>query len=294
MYYSCLLGNPVDHSISPSLFNLLAKKTGLEYAHIKILVPHTKDLASLLSALNTLHFNGANVTLPYKLAIIPLIDKLDESAKQVGAVNTIIFTQNGTVGYNTDTSGAITAIENKLKPIAPEDKILVIGAGGAARAISYEIYKQSRHITILNRTLEHAQKVSQHLSKDQSHPIKIAKLTSENFLKYANESTFIINATSVGMYPDINQSLFPANIFAKIKNISSKFFFDAIFNPYETQFLQNAKIQGAKTCSGLYMMIYQGIAAFHLWTGQDASDGNIDLWAHKLEQELTKINNHGF
>lgn len=114
-----------------------------------------------------LGFCGANITLPYKLAVIKYTDELSPEAKKIGAVNTVLFKENKIIGYNTDAEGAFLAIEKKLKPISAEDKILIIGAGGAARAIIFELYKRSKNIIILNIDLDEAKRISEDFSLTQ-------------------------------------------------------------------------------------------------------------------------------
>lgn len=284
MYYSVLLGEPVDHSISPTLFRLLGDVAGVEYGHIKIDVESKELLKEYLSSLRTLKFCGVNITLPYKIDVINYLDELDESAAKCGAVNSIIFKDNRMVGFNTDAFGAIMAIEKKLRKILPTDKIVILGAGGAARAIVYEVYQHSQNITIINRSLERAQKVSADISSKGS-LIKTLPINEENLRKSLSNADFVINATSVGMVPNIDDEIITEKMFDEIENIQKKCFFDVIFNPYKTKFLTQAEKRGAKVCSGIYMMIYQAIAALKLWTGHDLS--NIDI--ESIKDELMPI-----
>lgn len=287
MYYSVLLGRPVNHSISPTLFRLLGNIAGIEYGHIKIDVENKELLQEYLSSLRTLNFCGVNITLPYKIDVMEYLDKFDESASKCGAVNTVIFKNNQMIGYNTDAFGAIMAIEKKLRKILPTDKIVVLGAGGAARAIIYEVYQRSQNITILNRSLERAQKVSTDISAKGS-KIKTLPISESNLRESLSDADLVLNATSVGMSPNIEDEIVTEKIFDGIKNIQEKYFFDAIFNPYETKFLAQAEKRGAKVCSGLYMMIYQAIAALKLWTGHDLSSIDIE----QIKEEIMPLLEH--
>ncbi|HDZ54520.1 MAG TPA: shikimate dehydrogenase [Candidatus Nealsonbacteria bacterium] len=285
MYYSALLGKPVDHSISPALFEMLAETASLEYAHLKIEVESLSELKTSLSSLNNLKFRGVNITLPYKISVIKYLDKIDGAARKIGAVNTVVFKNNKFIGHNTDAKGAILAIEKKLKKVGGNDKIVVLGAGGAARAIIYKLYKRCKNITILNINIKQANKVSDDISVKSNKKINAVKLNNENIEKFLRKSNIIINATPVGMFPKSNEEIVNQKIFNKIGDLKGKYFFDAIFNPYKTKFLLDAEKKGGKVCSGLDMMIYQAISAFKLWVGHDLKKVNIKL----IEKRLIKI-----
>ena len=205
------------------------------------------------------------------------MNEIDDSAKSIESVNTIKFNQNGFIGYNTDGIAAIKSIENKLCKINENTKILIIGAGGAARPICYEAYKRTKNITVMNRYKEEAESMIACISKN----IPIYELSRYNYIEQINKADIIINATPVGMHPKIDEELIEEDIFKNIKSISSKYFFDVIFNPYKTKFLINAEKYGAKTCSGLYMMIYQILLAFEIWT--DIKTDDIDIEDAKKE-----------
>ena len=277
MIYSALIGNPVEHSVSPSMFKYISKKKKIEYDHLKIKVDKKEQLEDVLKSLNLLGFCGINVTIPYKIDIAKYMNEIDDSAKSIKSVNTIKFTTNGYIGYNTDGIAAIKSIENKLCKINENTKILIIGAGGAARPICYEAYKKTKNITVMNRYKEEAQSMIDCISKD----IPIYELSRDNYIEQINKADIIINATPVGMHPNIDEELIEEDIFKNIENTSSKYFFDVIFNPYKTKFLINAEKYGAKTCSGLYMMIYQILLAFEIWT--DIKTDDIDVEDAKNE-----------
>lgn len=273
MLYSALIGHPVDHSISPVLFNYLAQQVGLEYGHLKIDVPSASKLANCLAALKNLGFCGANITLPYKLAVDSHLDRISPEARKIGAVNTVVFKGDRAIGYNTDADGALAAIETKLKPVKGSDQVLILGAGGAARAIVYPLYKKTKNIIILNRDQKEAAALVRDLSGGR---IKQARLTDDNIRQHLAPSNIIVNATPVGMFPKDRERIIKERIFSTVA-VRGKYFFDAIFNPYRTSFLEDARRHGARTCSGTYMMIYQAIRAFALWTGRDVT--NIDVEA---------------
>ena len=277
MNYSALIGNPVEHSVSPGMFKYISEKKKSEYEHLKIKIDKKEQLEDVLNALNLLGFCGVNVTIPYKMDVAKFMNEIDDSAKAIRSVNTIKFNQNGFVGYNTDGVAAIKSIENKLCKINENTKILIIGAGGAARPICYEAYKKTKNITVMNRYKEEAESMIECISKN----IPIYELSRCNYIEQINKADVIINTTPVGMHPQIDEELIEEDIFKNIKSISSKYFFDAILNPYKTKFLINAEKYGAKICSGLYMMIYQILLAFEIWT--DIKTDDIDIEDAKKE-----------
>lgn len=282
MFYSALIGNPVEHSVSPALFKYLGECAKLEYGHIKINVPSVKALGSALKGLETLGFCGCNVTLPYKLSIIKLIDKISPEAKEIGAVNTIVFKEGEMAGYNTDAYGFLTAFESKLKKVTAKDRALILGAGGAARSIAYSLYRKTKNIIVLNRDLREAEIMSDDISSGK---IIFKKLTDSNIKDCLRVCNIIVNATPVGMSPRKKDSLIGGQILESI-DLSNKYFFDAIFNPYKTKFLENAERRGAKVCSGMYMMIFQAVKAFQLWTGVEPKRINIEKANNILRRAL--------
>lgn len=285
MYYTALLGRPVDHSISPALFEILTKDLAEGYAHIKVETKDEQTLQRFIRDLRDLGFAGANITLPYKITAMEFVDELDDSTIKIGALNTIVFKDGESIGYNTDAIGAMNAIEHKLRRIKSEDQIVVIGGGGAARAVIYEIYKRSQNITILNINLEQAQRVSNDLSSSEKQ-IGVVSLNDSNLEEQIRRADFIINATPVGMYPKNEEEIVSTMVFDKLGDLNDKYFFDVIFNPYKTQFLQLAEKHGATICSGLYMMIYQAVAALKLWVDRDYREIDTEKIASQLQECL--------
>lgn len=272
MKYSALIGNPVGHSVSPSMFNFISKEKKIEYEHLKINVETKEKLKETIEAMKILGFCGFNITIPYKIDIVKLMDSIDESARTINSVNTVKIIDGKFIGYNTDGIAAVQAIEKKLCNITSDKNILLIGAGGAARPICYEIYKKTKNIIVMNRYREEAENMIENISKD----IKIYDLSAENYSTQIQKADIIINATPVGMYPNNFEQLLDDEILKDIKDMSNKYFFDVIFNPYETTLLTKAKKFGAKTCSGLYMMIYQILLAFEIWTEIKVDKINIE------------------
>jgi shikimate dehydrogenase len=271
MLYSALIGHPVGHSVSPVLFNYLAKQVNLEYSHLKIDLSTKNKLKSGLKSLSELEFCGINVTLPYKLDIMKYLNSINREAKKIGAVNTITFKKGKIIGHNTDAEGALMAIEFKLKPINSDDRVLILGSGGAARAIAFALYQKTKKIIIVSRNVSEAKILSFDISQGK---IVYKKLTDYNIKEQLELATVVINATPIGMHPDKGE-IINRSIWKKV-NVKNKVFFDAIFNPYMTSFLKMAESNGARVCSGMYMMIFQAITAFSLWTGAKLSNIKIE------------------
>lgn len=293
MLYTALLGHPVEHSVSPVLFGALAKQIGLEYAHLKIDIAKEDDLEDCLESLTRLGFSGVNITLPYKIKIIDFCHEIDERAKAIGAVNTLVFGAGRIRGYNTDCGGASQAIRSQLKPLQLTDQAIIIGAGGAARAIAHALCHDCQELFIVNNDLKQAQRLIEHLPADKKAETKAKQLTPRRLEWLLTHCNIIINATPVGMYPNISGRIIPLEAMAKAaeqSDFEQKYFFDMIFNPYKTRFLLDAESFGAKTCSGTYMMIHQAIEAFELWTGYKLPKNlAIDNLNAKMIKALTVI-----
>lgn len=289
---TCLIGDPVEHSVSDVMFQHFAKLSGQEnYYHLKLRISsnNPKNLKLAIRAINVFDMSGANITLPYKERAIKYLDKVDKTVLLTGAVNTIVNKKGEIFGHNTDGYGAIKAIETKLRLITRTDKVAIFGSGGAARAIIGS-FPRVANITVLGRASDSRQmkKLDGYFSR-KGIKMMIKLLTEKNIILAIKEANFVINATPVGMFPRGSSSLIHRRHLEKIGKliIKDKFFFDAVFNPFETKFLTLAKKYGAKTCPGIYMMIYQGIKAFKLWTGESVSESSIETTRRLLKIVIT-------
>ena len=278
MKYSALIGNPVEHSCSPTLFAYLGKISNMEYSHIKIKVDSKDNLKHVIDSLNDLGFCGINVTCPYKVDCFSLVDKVDDSCKNVGSVNTIKKIGNNIVGFNTDGIAGINSI-CEIRKITSNDKVVIFGAGGVARSIVYEISRLTKNITIFNINKKETQQMLNFLGNCFDSFDLSDRIVIERYLK---DASLVINCTSVGMKPDINNSIITEKEIRKCEN-KNCVFFDVVFNPWETKFIKYAKKYGFSTVCGGKMLINQAILAFQIWTG-------ILLDVKKINfQELEKI-----
>ncbi len=278
LLFSALLGNPIKHSVSHYMFNSFAQSLNMEYSHIKLNVENEYDLPNYMNSLREIGCCGFNVTLPYKRTILDYCDFVDSTARKIGAVNTVAIRDNKFYGYNTDAKGAYLAIKSQLKEVKPKDKVVLIGSGGAARAIIYELYSRTDNIIIIVRNVVEAQEVISDFKQKNRAPIKIKHFEDPCIFNDLLEATFLVNATPVGMHPYTCESPLTIDLFTKVLEERSGrelYVFDVIFNPYLTSMLQVAKQHGAKTCSGLWMMINQGLEAFKLWTNKEVPINSI-------------------
>jgi len=264
-----LIGWPVEHTLSPVMHNAAFDVLGLNWRYIPLPVLPGQIEAGI-RGLAALNFRGVNVTVPHKQAVIPLLDSIVPSAQEIGAVNTVLIgrqdDQHAIIsGFNTDDKGFVGAL--RQGGFEPEDggKAVVVGAGGAARAVAFGLlWSGSGEIVVLNRSLERAQTLVLDLdSRFQDSPrLSALPLTSETLIESARTADLLVNATTVGMWPRVNDSIWPE----KIPIPSHLTVFDLVYNPLETQLLQQSRQSGARRIDGLGMLVQQGALALDLWT----------------------------
>lgn len=248
----CVIGNPVEHSLSPQMHNAAYAALGLNFIYLAFTV---RDVSKGLSGLKELGVKGISVTIPHKQDVMKYLDEIDETAKKIGAVNTIVNKSGKLFGTNTDWIGAVKALEEKTRITGKT--VAVLGAGGAARAVIYGLKQNEAIVHVFNRTLENAETLKKEFNLAGAHFLGDLNLISE--------MDIIINTTSVGMAPDVDASPIPM---ACIR--SNQIVFDIIFAPKNTRLLQYAKVQKATIVYGYKMLLYQAIPQFELYTGERA------------------------
>lgn len=254
-----VIGDPVEHSLSPVMHNAAFKKLGLNLVYVAFKVTRN-ELKEAISGARSLGLRGLNVTMPHKKAVISYLDETDSTAEAIGAVNTILNNQGKLIGYNTDGKGAMIALkENGIYP--EEKKMLILGAGGAAKAIAFQAAQEVEELVILNRTSEKATKLAELLCKKFGNKVKGGALSAEVLKEELKTTDILVNATSVGMHPDVNRSPVPSDLLRRELCVM-----DIIYNPLETKLVKDAKSVGAKVVLGLEMLLYQGAVAFEIWT----------------------------
>jgi shikimate dehydrogenase len=258
-----VVGYPLSHTLSPTMHNAAFSASGLNAVYLAF---ETEDIAGCLRGMRALGIEGMSVTIPFKSSVIPLLDDLEESAKSMGAVNTIVSRRARLKGYNTDAPGALKALEAETG--LSDKRCLVIGAGGAARAIGCVLRGRCAHLTIANRSIERGQTLSDYLG------CRFVPLDAVEGL----QADLLIHATSVGMYPRDEQCLIPPKALK-----AGMVVMDVVYHPLETRLLREARQRGCQTISGLAMFIHQGAEQYRLWTGIDPP---VDAMARAVKEAL--------
>jgi shikimate dehydrogenase len=257
-----LIGDPVAHSLSPAMHNAALAELGLDYAYLAFRVAR-EDLAAAVASVRALGLPGLNVTIPHKVAVMPLLDEIDSLAADIGAVNTIVNRDGRLKGYNTDAGGFLQALQ-EAGATARGKRVALLGAGGAARAVAFAVADMAAELTILNRAceLDWAQDLARHLNETASREVKALVMDEANLTSVIDEADILINATSVGMSPHIDATPVPQSLLRPGLTV-----FDIVYNPPETRLLREAAAAGCRTIGGLAMLVAQGALSFELWTG---------------------------
>jgi shikimate dehydrogenase len=238
-----LIGDPVSHSVSPAMHNAAFGKLGLNYVYVPLQVK-VESLGEAIRGLKALNIKGFNVTIPHKVAAIQYLDELDALAENLGAVNTITNQEGYLKGYNTDAAGFLHALSaNKFRPEGK--KVVILGAGGAARAVSFILADRGAHLTILNRHRESAQDLANKLGGIFRMDSVALELNAQNLKRSLAEADLLVNTTSVGMSPNEGESAVPSRLLNKDLIV-----FDIIFNPYRTKLLKDAQKRERKSSPG--------------------------------------------
>ncbi|MFC2001356.1 shikimate dehydrogenase [Chloroflexota bacterium] len=260
-----VIGDPIEHTMSPVMHNAAFNELGIDYSYVPFRVKK-EELDKAIEGIKALNIRGINVTIPHKVAVIPLLDELDPLVEKIGAVNTIVNNDGVLRGYNTDATGFLQALLER--GVEPRDKTaIILGAGGASRAISFTLAERGVHLTILNRILEldWAQELAQRISQTFKKKVKALELNLEILSSLLESTDILVNATSVGMNPNIDETPVPANLLKPNLVV-----FDIVYNPIKTRLLTEAEAAKAKTIGGLNMLAWQGALAFEIWTGKKA------------------------
>ncbi|EFV77412.1 MULTISPECIES: shikimate dehydrogenase [Cytobacillus] len=268
-----VIGDPISHSMSPAMHNDLFAAYSLD-AHYQAFHISRENLTDAIIGFRAMGIAGFNVTVPHKEAIIPLLDELDPLAEAIGAVNTVVNQTGKLIGYNTDGSGYVKGLLNQKQSIK-DKKVLIVGAGGAARAIYFTIAKEGPELLdICNRTPKRAEQIINDC------PFRVpARVLSRPDAEGSLETyDLIVQTTSIGMHPEIGQS--PLSVH-KLK--PGAFVSDIIYNPLETKLLTEAAEKGAGIQNGIDMFVYQGALAFEMWTGIGP---DIERMRHKVLNQL--------
>ena|ERR1700722_18833202 len=249
-----VIGDPVAHSLSPQMHNAGYRAVNIDdqYVYVASKVD-VKNIENFIKGVRAMNIRGISCTIPHKIAVMPYLDKIDKTAKKIGAVNTIINDNRKLIGYNTDWLGIITPLE-KITTIKNKT-VALIGAGGAARAVAYAVTKKGAKLIIFNRTIEKAVNLAKEFGGESGSLNVIAKIKNADI---------IINTTSVGL-ENKNNTVTPKEYLNEKQIV-----FDIVYGNEETKLITDAKEKGAKTIAGIEMLLYQGVEQFKLFTGHDA------------------------
>ena len=258
-----LIGDPVEQSLSPAMQNAAFKALGLNCIYTALRIP-APMLADAMVGIRAMGISGLNVTTPHKVNIVSMLDELDESASLVGAVNTVKNVKGKLVGFNTDGDGALRALEQKVGPIAGK-RVVLLGAGGAARAIAFSIVRAGAELTIANRTVSRAQALASAIQEKLGASVKLIGIGRSELTAAIERADVLINATMVGMRPRAGQTLVTSSMMHPGLVVN-----DIVYEPLETRLLREARRAGATIIDGLGMLVHQGALAFEIWTGRRA------------------------
>ena len=285
-----VLGQPIGHSISPVLHHaalkkLAKKECGFSSWHYGRIDIHPDQLGDGLERLKECGYTGLNLTIPHKVKVFDIIENIDEGAVAMGAVNTLFYKSNEWVGYNTDGYGISKAVSCHLGYQIKDSSVLILGAGGAARAASVQFLREGcRELKILNRSKERMQSLL-HLLNDSFGSVKVSGDTFDavDAKLISGRDWLVVNATASGLKKnDISPFPFDLSLLGKGSAV-----YDMIYNPSKTKLLEEAECAGLPFANGLHMLVYQAAKALEIWTGRDVcSDTMLQAALGNLSDEL--------
>jgi shikimate dehydrogenase len=274
-----VIGWPVAHSLSPAMHNAAFTYAGLNWRYVPLPV-RSGDLAMAIKGLPALGFRGVNITVPHKVDVIPLLDSLTEAVSIVGAVNTVRIDRNTghLEGLNTDMTGFLADIAANNIRVNKASRVLILGAGGASRAAAAGLVRSGAHVIICNRTLSKAQAIVKFMQSSWAHP-NIEATSMDDLPHVTGGVTLIVNTTPVGMWPDVDSTPWPESVPLP----PNATLYETVYRPLKTRLMRDAEKAGLRTVGGIGMLVYQGAAAFEVWTGRKAP---VDVMKMICEQEL--------
>lgn len=271
-----VFGDPIRHSRSPIMLNRAFQESEINAVYAAFHV-RPEELGDAVRGIRALGYRGINVTIPHKVEVMQYLDEIDEGARVVGAVNTIVNEAGKLIGYNTDGIGYVRSLKEETGIDLKGKSVLVLGAGGAARGVAYALAKEGAGcIYIANRTKERALELADTISAYT----KTVGLGLDEIANVVDEAQFVLNTTSAGMHPNTEELPMPVELLREHHLVS-----DLIYNPRITRFLREAEVKGARIHGGLGMFIYQGAFAFEYWTGTPAP---VAVMRQVVEQSLAE------
>ena len=275
-----LIGNPVEHTLSPMIHNTLAGRLGHNLVYVPFPVEPGR-VGEAVHGADALHLLGLNVTVPYKSDVIETLKEIDELARNIGAVNTLVRTEGGYKGYNTDMEGLYRAMSSEGIRIEGE-QIVLLGAGGAARAVAYLCaVKGAERVYMLNRTFDKAQTVAEEVNRVVGREA-ILPMAMKDYIRLPEGKYLAIQGTSVGLAPHAEDVVIADDAFYEKIHTG----FDLIYSPWETKFMRLVKEHGGHAYNGLKMLLYQGIIAYELWNDVQVSEEDAQVVYERLKEQF--------
>ena len=272
----CVIGHPIEHSMSPLMHNAVIRELKLNYIYLAFNI-HPPNLNRAVEGFRAFDIKGVNITIPFKQKIMKYLDEIDPIAQRIGAVNAIKNNDGYLIGRNTDAEGGMKALSNAGYTISGNN-ILLLGAGGAARALAFIIAEDVNKMVIANRTEKRAVKLANEIKKNFGINVE-GKNNSNGVLKEeSKKADILINTTPIGMYPNVDKSPISAEFLHEDLIV-----YDVVYNPINTKLIKNASEKGCKTIGGLDMLVNQGALAFEWWTNKKP---NVNLMKNKIIEFL--------
>ena len=259
-----IIGNPLGHTLSPAMHNAAFAACGLNYVYVAFRVV---DVRSAIAGVRALGIRGVSVTTPHKVEVMRWLDETTPIAQRIGALNTVVNVDGHLEGHNTDGEGAMRALEARTK--LSGRRVVLIGAGGAARSLAFLVRDRGGTLMILNRTVEKARDLATDVGCEHA---------GLDALDAIREADVIIQATSVGMYPHTREMPIPGYVLSPDQIV-----FDIVYNPPQTALVRQAHQTGCVVVPGYEMLVYQGVAQFELWTGVQAP---VNVMMRTVEEGL--------
>jgi shikimate dehydrogenase len=273
-----VIGNPVEHSLSPAIHNAAFQKLGLNFVYLAFRVEAVGDAIKGLRALGS--FRGASVTIPHKVAAVPFLDSVEPTARHIGAINTIVAAGGILTGHNTDAIGALRALHEGGVELKGR-QVVMLGSGGAARAIAFALGTGTgiERLTLLGIDDQERAALARDLQSKTGMAVQESRLDEAALRKLLPDTHVLIHCTPMGMSPNVNETaVSPALLHAGLTVM------DIVYNPRDTQLLKDAKGRGCRTIPGLEMFLHQAAAQFELWTNRAAP---ADVMRAVLESRMT-------
>ena len=262
--FCCVIGNPVEHSLSPAIHNAAFEKLGLNFVYLAFRVEAIGDAIKGLRALG--NFRGASVTIPHKVAVVPFLDSVEPIARHIGAINTIVAAGGILTGYNTDATGALRALREGSVALKGR-QVVMLGSGGAARAIAFALGAETGidRLAILGIDGQERTALARDLQLKTGMTVQDSLLDEGTLRKVLPDAHVLIHCTPMGMSPKVHETSVPATLLHAGLTVM-----DIVYNPRDTRLLKDAKAAGCRVIPGLEMFLHQAAAQFELWTNQTA------------------------